>query len=661
MLSTHNTDSFTKSTASPATLTYRKDIQGLRALAVLLVIAAHAKIPGFEGGFIGVDVFFVISGYLITGLLLKELASEGEIRFLRFYARRLKRLLPALALVVTTTAFISYQMLPTTEQLPQAVSAATAIFWVSNIHFAFGNLDYFGSQADQNVFLHTWSLGVEEQFYLAWPILLALTFWATRNRKYQTNLTIMLAAVAVISLIACIYQTSLNARLAFYLTPFRAWQFGVGGLVFLFSERSTLISKTTASTLSVLGLLLIIGSALTLRSSAPYPGVFALIPTIGAAFLIIAGGASTSGLTSKLMENRFAHGMGNISYSWYLWHWPIFILGGLFLPLSNPINQLLLILASGVLAYVTYHLFENPIRHSQWQANQYGRQIIAALILMSTINIGAIHWNNKQSDKAEADPNDWFTAVRTDLPEIYGLGCDDWFRSSEVKICKFGGDDDAQAKVVVFGDSIGLQWFPAIKEIAEKENWQLLVITKSACPMANIPFFYPTIGREYTECAEWRSNAITKIKEISADIVILGSAETYNFSPEQWQEGTESVLREIAPNARKIYFIRATPTLAFDGPSCLAQQATDLQDPNGQGGCRSSYNSQEASTVWRSISAATTHYQNVKLIDLNELVCPDGTCSAYRDGAFLYRDSQHLTATFIRSLSEPLHTMLEAQ
>lgn len=653
MLSTHNTDSFTKSTASPATLTYRKDIQGLRALAVLLVIAAHAKIPGFEGGFIGVDVFFVISGYLITGLLLKELASEGEIRFLRFYARRLKRLLPALALVVTTTAFISYQMLPTTEQLPQAVSAATAIFWVSNIHFAFGNLDYFGSQADQNIFLHTWSLGVEEQFYLAWPILLALAFWATRNRKYQTNLTIMLVAVAVISLIACIYQTYLNARLAFYLTPFRAWQFGVGGLVFLFSERSALISKTTASTLSVLGLLLIIGGALTLRSSAPYPGVFALIPTIGAAFLIIAGGASTSGLTSKLMENRFAHCMGNISYSWYLWHWPIFILGGLFLPLSNPINQLLLILVSGVLAYVTYHLFENPIRRSNKLISFNGWQIIASLTLMTVINISLIKWFNEADRQISAPSSSPYIKAKLDIPVIYGMGCDDWYHSANVKLCSFG-DENAENTVAIIGDSIGLQWFPALQKIYNKPNWKIVVMTKSSCPMVDEALFYKRIGREYTECALWRGAVMTQLKRLNPNVTILGSAEAYDFTSEKWREGTDRILQQVSSSSAQAHIIRATPGLPFDGPLCLATTKATLTD------C-STVNSHLRSMAWTSIQEAAKNFTNVFTIDLNNAVCPDGVCQAELNGIVVYRDSLHLTSTFTESLADKLQLKLNMQ
>lgn len=657
MLSTPNS---TRSASHTHKLPFRKDIQGLRAFAVLLVIAAHAKVSGFEGGFIGVDVFFVISGYLITGLLIKELSSNGQIRFLRFYARRLKRLLPTLALVIITSAFFAYCLLPEPEQLAQATSAAAAIFWVSNIYFTFQNLDYFGTQAAQNIYLHTWSLGVEEQFYLVWPLLLALVFWSTTKKaKYKIALTTTLVVVAIISLFACIWQTSYDARLAFYLTPFRAWQFCVGGLVFLFSERFSSLFKRALPIISLLGLLLIIAGALIVQSATPYPGTYALMPTAGAALLIIAGGGGSKGFATKIMENKIAQGMGNISYSWYLWHWPVFILGGLLLPLSSPVNQLLLISASGALAYTTYHLFENPIRLSRWQEEQHGKQTVAALVLMSIINIGAIHWNNTQHDRIEAGSSAWFTAVRTDLPEIYRLGCDDWFHSSDVKICKLGSDN-AEKRVVIFGDSIGLQWFPAIKEIALVENWQLLVITKSACPMANKPYFYPTIGREYTECAEWRTKAIAAIKNMTPDIAILGSTDSYDFSSKQWQEGTESVLHEIGPVTGTTYLIRATPTLGFDGPNCLAKGATDVQELQNQSGCRTSYDTNETSVAWTAINDAAKKFENVKLIDMNGLVCPDSSCAAYRDGVFVYRDGQHLTATFVRSISSELRSMLDA-
>lgn len=641
----------------PSKLTYRKDIQGLRAVAILLVIAAHAQIPGFGGGFIGVDVFFVISGYLITGLLVKELTSNNRINFIEFYSRRLKRLLPALALVVIVSAFLAYRLLPPTEQLPQAISAASAIFWVSNLQFAFQDLDYFGSQAEQNIYLHTWSLGVEEQFYLVWPLLLTLAFWAAKSKpNRRAALVTALSVIGVSSLVACAWQTYQDARLSFYLMPFRAWQFCAGGLVFLLADKFE-HRRNIDTAISLFGLMLIIGCAIFLRDSMPYPGIWAIIPTFGTALLLIAGGKKD--IVAMLMENRIAQGIGNISYSLYLWHWPVFVLGGLILPLNNLTNQVILITTSCLLAYISYMFVENPIRFSSWHAKSYGRQIFGALFLMVIINIGAIRWGSLQIIAPEPSSNDWFSTVKSDLPEIYKHGCDDWFRSADVKICKFGADD-SKLKAVIFGDSIGLQWFPAIHEIAKAADWQLLVMTKSACPMVNEPFFYPTIGREYTECAEWRANAIATITNISPDLVILGSAETYNFSLKQWQDGTESVLLTLAASASKIYFLRATPQLGFDGPNCLAKMS-DMKDIESQRGCRSNYNSHEDSIAWRGINTAASKYQNVKLIDMNEFVCPQGSCSAYRDGAFIYRDGQHLTAQFVHSLTDLLRQHLEAQ
>jgi len=642
----------------PSKLAYRKDIQGLRALAILLVVAAHAKIPGFEGGFIGVDVFFVISGYLITGLLIKELTSNNQINYLQFYARRLKRLLPALTLVIASSAVLASRLLPPIEQIPQAKSAAAAIFWVSNFRFVFQDLDYFGSQAEENVYLHTWSLGVEEQFYLIWPILLSLSFWIAKHRAtLRTALVTSLSLIGVISLSTCIWQTSHDARLSFYLMPFRAWQFCTGGLVFLLADKIA-PPRNLCAVVATSGLLLIIGCTMFLHNSIPYPGVWATIPTFGTALLLIVG--EKKGTIKPLLENRLAQGIGNISYSWYLWHWPVFVLGGLVLPLNDLRNQLLLVATSWALAYISYVFIENPIRFSTWKEDKFGMQIVLALFLMLTVNIGAIQWSKLPSNTKENSTNSPFSTVKFDLPEIYKHGCDDWIQSSDVEICKFGSND-AKLKAVIFGDSIGLQWFPAINEIALKSRWQLLVITKSACPIVNEPFFYPIIGREFTECAEWRAKAIAAIADMSPNLVIIGSAETYNFSLKQWHDGTKSVLQMLAPTSEKIFLLRATPLLGFDGPNCLAQMNGGRGDIQSQRACRSSYKAHASSIAWQGINAAADQYQNVTLVDMNELVCPQESCDAYRDGLFIYRDGQHLTTQFVRSLTDPLRKMLQGQ
>ncbi|MCR6651642.1 MAG: acyltransferase [Cellvibrionaceae bacterium] len=558
------------STSDSSKLPYRKDIQGLRALSILLVIAAHAKIPGLKGGFIGVDVFFVISGYLITGLLIQELTKNSQINLLRFYARRLKRLLPALALVVTVTALLASRLLTPMEQPHQAISAAAAIFWVSNILFVLQDLNYFDGQAEQNIYLHTWSLGVEEQFYLVWPILLTIVFWATKGRRgLRTALISAFAIIGALSLIACIWQTSQDARLAFYLTPFRAWQFCAGSIAFLLRQRFVLIERRIIDFASIVGIILIIGSAILLSQSIPYPGILSVIPTAGAALVLISGSENKRTVVDNILQSRLAQGIGNISYSWYLWHWPVLGIGYLFLSPQKLTNSILLILIAWILAVATYFLIENPIRQNKKLINFNGWQIVGSLTLMALINISAINWFNQMDQQIKASPSDFYADAKNDMPIIYRMGCDDWYQSADVKLCSFG-DQRAANTAAIIGDSIGLQWFPALHKIYGKPDWKIVVATKSACPMVDEDFYYQRIGRTYTECSKWRNALMATLKQIKPNVIIFGSAETYDFTADQWTHGTGRVLRQISQSTDKAYVIRATPGLPFDGPQCLA-------------------------------------------------------------------------------------------
>lgn len=645
----HDPTKTTSSDTHPNNLPYRKDVQGLRALAILLVIAAHAKIPGLAGGFIGVDVFFVISGYLITGLLFKELTTNNQINFIRFYARRLKRLLPALALVVIASALFAYKLLPFTEQLPQATSAAAAIFWVSNIQFAFHDLDYFGSQADQNIYLHTWSLGVEEQFYLVWPLLLALVFRATKGKiSSRTALVTTLGIIGIASFIACIVQTAQDAGLAFYLPLFRAWQFCAGGLVFLLTDKigpNRNIFKVTS--ISISGLLLIIGSAIFMKGSMPYPGFLAAIPTFGTAMLIAGGVGNSKSIISKLLESSTTQKIGDISYSWYLWHWPVLILGGLLFPLDSAKNQLLLITISWSLAVITYRLFENPIRSNIKIEKFHGWHIIIGLSACVAISIQSMNWQSHLHKAISSEKHNPLALARIDLPIIYSMGCDDWFHSADVKVCKFG-KENAEKHVVMIGDSIGLQWFPAVFEAFPINKWQISVMTKSSCPIIDTPFFYDRIGREYTECSQWRKKALTTARQLAPDVLILGSAN-YDFKPNQWRDGSKKVLDLVADSAAQIYIIRPTPTLPFDAINCLSAAASDDWR---SARCSTKPDLRTNNEAWQAVSEVAQNYKNVHLLDMNNIVCPQNICSAGDRDSPIYRDNMHLTASFTASLAE---------
>ncbi|WP_341707780.1 acyltransferase [Halopseudomonas sp.] len=259
-------------------LAYNPSIQGLRAIAILLVLAAHANLPFLHGGFIGVDVFFVISGYLITGLLVTEINNTGKLNFSRFYARRLKRLLPALLVMLGATAAAIYIFAPTTEHPAQASAAASAAAWVSNFYFIFAEQNYFESTSLVNAFLHTWSLGVEEQFYLIWPLL--IVFACSLASKHRI---VFLSAITLFSFALCMWLASRHPTQAFYLMPSRIWQFGAGALVWHLAGQLSEISARAKAIQLLTGTTLIVASALWIEEGTRYPDWVSLLPTLGAA------------------------------------------------------------------------------------------------------------------------------------------------------------------------------------------------------------------------------------------------------------------------------------------------------------------------------------------------------------------------------------------
>jgi peptidoglycan/LPS O-acetylase OafA/YrhL len=649
-------------------LGYRGDIEGLRAIAILLVVAAHANVPWLAGGFVGVDVFFVLSGYLITGLLLQEIAKTGHLQFANFYARRLRRLLPALLLMLLCTCLFAAVALAPSEQGGQAVAAATASVWFSNIHFAFAKLDYFSPGAASNLFLHTWSLGVEEQFYLIWPALMLLAFGAWRGTgNHVQRLKVSMLAIAILSLLCCIALTRTAPQMAFYMMPLRAWQFAAGAMIWLYFNSSTnrgadshaqrnatIIARCTGW----LGFGLTIAGALWFDANMAYPGWRSLLPTIGAAAIIAVGVREPDKGISWALSWRPLQALGRVSYSWYLWHWPVLLLGGALVTTDGPAYRAGLVVLSLLLAVVSYRWVESPIRHQARWVVRPGVTVMATIALMMTANVLCIAWFNATSAWANSPAQQRYAQAHVDAPVIYSMPCDDWYHSDEVRFCAFG-PSDAKHTVVLMGDSIGAQWFPAVAEVFDRPDWRLLVLTKSSCPMVDEPIFYPRIGRDYVECSTWRKNAMQQAAALRPDIVILGSVQTANFDRAQWVEGTARLLKVISGSAGHVYILRGTPHLPFDGPNCLASKSWLPWLRLGQATCQAPASSKSDDNVYQWLQEASGRFGNVSMLDLNDDVCPDGVCHAEQSGMVVFRDSQHMTATFARSLGKELGRRLD--
>lgn len=655
-------------------LGYRADIEGLRAVAILLVVACHAGVPWLAGGYVGVDVFFVLSGYLITGLLLREFGATGRVRLVDFYARRLRRLLPALMLMIVVVSGAAALLLAPLDQTQQADTAQAASLWIGNMYFALFKLEYFGSEVDSSLFLHTWSLGVEEQFYLVWPLLLLFLLGAWRwqgGRRDMRRLRLGLVATIALCLPLCIFLTHAQASWGFYLMPSRAWQFAIGALAVLGSAPrdaglqriDTLglsgVMRRRASATGWLGLAMIAAAAVFLDGATRYPGIHAVLPSMGAALVLVSGAAGAPAGPQSLLGVAPMQAIGRVSYAWYLWHWPLLLLGAAALRENGPGARTLLVLVSLLLAYASYRWVERPVRRNAFLAARPALTVATAVCVMAAGVWLAATWKQVALTWSETPAQKRFADTRHDIPVLYSMGCDEWFHTARAVACGFG-DQQAPNTVVLLGDSIGLQWFPAIAAVYDKPDWRLVVITKSSCPLVDEPYVYGRIGRRYVECEGWRREALQVIEGLQPQAVFMGGGLSYPFDESQWVNGGRRVLEPIAAAAGEVFIIRPTHELGFDGPGCLSGNSwrAPLRVPPKD--CQTPAGSDRETRVFAWLQQMADGYDNVAILDFNALVCPGGICNAERDGRIVYRDGSHLAAGFVSSLADAVAAGIEA-
>jgi peptidoglycan/LPS O-acetylase OafA/YrhL len=371
---------------------FRPDIEGMRAIAVGLVLLFHGYGKPFTGGFVGVDVFFVISGFLITSLLLHEQIKDGRISIWRFYARRVRRILPASALTVLATIVAAYHLLGFISGNELANDAKWTAVFAANIHFALIGTDYLGSQLPPSPLQHMWSLGVEEQFYLVWPslfLLLVVIVRRSRRRNVFGVLTTSLLVVIGASLAWSVIQTSSNATWAYFSPLTRAWELALGALIAVIGPAVSRVPTWVYQVAALLGLAGILVSALTLTPSMPYPGWAVAIPVVSSALLIWAGCGNPKTVIGRALSVRPMQWLGARSYSLYLWHWPILMIaaqyGGHHL---SPWQNSGLLLAAVAASAITFRLVENPVRNSHVLKSRTGLTLaIGVVLILSTIAV----------------------------------------------------------------------------------------------------------------------------------------------------------------------------------------------------------------------------------------------------------------------------------
>lgn len=646
---------------------FRADIEGLRALAILLVVGYHAGVPGMSGGYIGVDVFFVLSGYLITWLLAHEVATTGRIDLSRFYARRARRLLPASAMMLTVVAIVAAVLYAPFEQEAFAKTAAATAVYFSNVHFAQEATNYLGAGAETNPLLHTWSLGVEEQFYFVWPlfVMVALGVWRSR-RTGEVGILLWMVGAAMLSLALAVYYTEVQQPRAFFLSPHRAWEFAAGAIGLLLPSWDRTGSDATPSDAPTArgvramvsgvwgwgGLAAIGAAAWFYDDQTAFPGTAALLPVIGTVVVLRSGTAEAETPLARLLAWQPLQYLGRLSYSWYLWHWPVLVIGATVMDTTPlPVRLGLLILSLGI-AEASYRFVETPIRHNAWLSARNRASLAMAVGLTACTLAFSVGWSGVASRWTQDPAQERYTAAAADVPSIYTTGCHVDFYTSEAPLERCAEGPHAGPTVVLFGDSHAAHWYPLLSELAAEQGWRLITATKSACPAVSGPKHNDILRRTYRECTAWRQDVFEKLQAIKPDLLLAISSTKQPFGPEAWEAGTEQTVRALSAASERVVLLRDTPAPEFDAPSCAARASWRPLGGVGSA-CTFPKETSERTAIHAIERQVATRYDNVESIDLSDYLCTGSSCTVEREGVMLYRDTHHLTSEFVRTVRAP--------
>jgi peptidoglycan/LPS O-acetylase OafA/YrhL len=533
---------------------FRPDVEGLRAVAVGVVLLYHAGVPFAPGGYVGVDVFFVISGFLITGLLVRELEKTGTLSLARFYSRRAKRLLPLTVVVLAVVAVLSWLLLDPVRMDEVSLGVVASGLYVMNWLLAVRAADYFAAGLQASPVQHFWTLAVEEQFYLLWPaLLLAAAWWCRRTGQgLRPVLVVAFAVVAVASLTYSIYSTELQAGAAYFSTLTRGWELALGGMLALVpASRLGRQPRWVAFALAWAGLGAIAYSTFRFNDDTLFPGYAALLPTLGTAAIIAAGFATTSARTSagpaRLLTLGPVRHVGRISYSWYLWHWPPLVFAPTLWGKLSTLEGIAVLAVSYVPAVLSNRLVEKPFLHSK-TLTRFPRKALALggactassvalglglFALTPTIPeapeaqvAGAAALQNGHSLQKSANavhPTPREAETKENRPQMYADGCHLNPPETEVPECVYG-NPSSKTTVVLFGDSHAMQWFPALNELAKERDWRLVGLTKAACPPAEVHIYNASLRRAYRECDEWRERMLERtVHDENPSLIVTSS------------------------------------------------------------------------------------------------------------------------------------------
>ncbi|HEV7994116.1 MAG TPA: acyltransferase family protein [Gemmatimonadaceae bacterium] len=648
---------------------FRPDIEGLRGIAILLVVLYHAGVPALAGGFVGVDVFFVLSGFFITGLLVREREATGEVSLTEFYARRALRLLPALLLVLGATLVAVMTLYAPIDRAAIASSARAVALHAGNVELARTAVDYFGS--GENPLLHTWSLAVEEQFYLVWPLFFLFValvgeraapgaFSAARARK---SLLAWLAFAALVSFGASVWLTHAAQPWAFFGMPTRVWEFALGGALTVILAGAPPRREMTGAVLQAAGLAAIVMAALIYDRSTLYPGVAAIVPALAACALIAGGAQAPESVVSRALSASPLRWLGRMSYAWYLWHWPLIGLGTALAPRIGVGGRIVWATAALGLAWLTHRFVERPARAGAMSRIPTSR--VAPLALAASVVMAiAAHLAMRSAERAERAPDQRaFAAAREDRMDH---GC--WSNTLEdAKTSCLLGDASGATTIALLGDSHAEHWLGGLDRAGRERGWKIEPMVKGGCPVADIPADpRARAGRLYARCVRYREAMLRRIIAMKPDAVILsswdhyvptnGSRSRWQVTPEEWSRGLRKTYVRLAAAGIHVVALRDVPRTWFDAPACLSRRAARLPFASD---C--SYEREES--ISRTGAAAQDRAASglpIRIVDLNDQICATPRCAVVRNSAIVFTDDNHLTASFSRTLAPVLGERIAA-
>lgn len=674
---------------------FRPDIQGLRALAVGGVVAYHFGLSALPGGFAGADIFFVISGWLITTHLMQEIGDTGRLDLVRFYARRARRLLPAALFVILATLAAGYFILAPQEQALYSRGAMFASAYTINLWLLRWSFDYFATDATSNPFIHFWSLSVEEQFYLAWPALLLLGAWLRPGRRTAVA---VIGAAGLASFAACAWLTRAAPAWAFYFSPLRAWEFAAGGLATLVPMTFLLHRPWLRAALGWIGLALIAAAYLWLSEDLPFPGYYALLPLAGTVLVLLSGvGAEQTGKRANGRTNRLTLGptaalslrplqwIGALSYSLYLWHWPVIVYAQMLVPDLSALQRLGCGALALALSVFTYRLVENPGRRAGWLTvgarvpylsaipDGKARLIFPAIALAPALALTgagvAMAYANAHLAQRNIDPEQRGIEQAAEQPSIaraVDKSCLLDFHTVTPKPCVFGAADAAHT-IVLFGDSHADHWSTPLIEAARRNDTRVVTYLKSSCRASRLSTFNTVLKRDYTECDAWREQAISDIIARKPRLVVISEFSIGNLTRDmpaasrtaetaRWQAGLRSTLQAFSRAGVEAAVIRDTPINASFADSCVARALWWREAPSPH--CDTPRAEAANDTAAAAERAIVTSVPDTLYVDLTDRFCGRTSCQVFIGGKLAFRDRHHLATAFAETLEGPLERAL---